>query len=59
MHSPIAQPSLEDAAVWQWTLNEHNMMCLHSGIGYVTQAWLQGRDQQIISEHRRKPATAC
>jgi hypothetical protein len=35
------------------------ILWLHSGIGYVTpQARLEGRDQQIVIERRRKLAAA-
>jgi hypothetical protein len=40
-------------------LNEYNAVRLHSGIAYVTpQARLEGRDQQILAERRRKLAAA-
>ncbi len=40
-------------------VHEYNTLRLHSGISYVTpQARLQGRDQQIVAERRRKLAVA-
>ncbi len=57
---PLTPLSLEDARrVVADFVNECNAVRLHSGIGYVTpQARLEGRDQQILAERRRKPVAA-
>lgn len=40
-------------------VREYNTVRLHSGIAYVTpQARLEGRDQDILAERRRKLAVA-
>ena len=40
-------------------VHEYNAVRLHSGIAYVTpQARLEGREQQIMAERRRKLAVA-
>jgi len=57
---PLTPLCLEDARrIVSDFVNEYNRMRLHSGIGYVTpQARLEGRDQQILVERRRKLAAA-
>jgi len=57
---PLTPLSLEDARrIVAGFVHEYNTARLHSGIGYVTpQARLEGRDQQIIAERRRKLAAA-
>jgi transposase InsO family protein len=57
---PLTPLSLQDARrVVSDFVNEYNRVRLHSGIGYVTpQARLEGRDQQILAERRRKLAAA-
>jgi transposase InsO family protein len=57
---PLTPLSLEDARrVVADFVNEYNAVRLHSGIAYVTpQARLEGRDQQILAERRRKLAAA-
>jgi transposase InsO family protein len=57
---PLTPLSLEDARrIVAGFVNEYNTVRLHSGIGYVTpQARLEGRDQQILAERRRKLAAA-
>ena len=57
---PLTPLSLEDARrVVADFVNEYNTVRLHSGIAYVTpQARLEGRDQQIVAERRRKLAAA-
>ena len=52
--------SLEDARrVAVDFVNEYHTVRLHSGIAYVTpQARLEGRDQHILAERRRKLAAA-
>jgi putative transposase len=57
---PLTPLSLEDArSIVTGFVHEYNTLRLHSGIGYVTpQARLEGRDQQIVAERRRKLAAA-
>ncbi len=57
---PLAPLNLTDARrIVAGFVNEYNSVRLHSGIGYVTPlARLEGRDQQIITERRRKLAAA-
>jgi len=57
---PFTPLSLEDARrIVSDFVNEYNTVRLHSGIGYVTpQARLEGREQQILAERRRKLAAA-
>ena len=57
---PLTPLSLEDARrIVADFVHEYNSLRLHSGIGYVTpQARLEGRDQQIIAERRRKLVAA-
>jgi putative transposase len=57
---PLTPLSLDDARrIVADFVREYNTVRLHSGIGYVTpQARLEGHDQQIIAERRRKLAAA-
>jgi putative transposase len=53
---PLTPLCLEDARrIGADFVHEYNIIRLHSGIGYVTPlARLEGRDQQIMAERRRK-----
>ena len=57
---PLTPLSLADARrIVAGFVHEYTTVRLHSGIGYVTpQARLEGRDQQIVAERRRKLAAA-
>jgi transposase InsO family protein len=57
---PLTPLRLEDARrIVAAFVYEYNTLRLHSGIGYVTpQARLEGCDQQIVAERRRKMAAA-
>ena len=57
---PLTPLCIEDARrIVADFVHEYNTLRLHSGIGYVTpQARLEGRDQQIVAERRRKLAVA-
>ena len=57
---PLSPLTLEDARrIVTGFEHEYNAVRLHSGLGYVTpQAQLEGRDQQIMAERRRKLAAA-
>jgi putative transposase len=57
---PRTPLNLEDARrIVASFVHEYNTVRLHSGIAYVTpQARLEGRDQQILAERRRKLAAA-
>ena len=57
---PKTPLDLEDARrIVASFVHEYNTVRLHSGIAYVTpQARLEGRDQQILGERRRKLAVA-
>ena len=57
---PLTPLSLEDARrMVAGFVNEYNTVRLHSGIAYVTpQARLEGRDQEILAERRRKLSAA-
>jgi len=52
---PLTPLSLADARrIVADFAHEYNILRLHSGIGYVTQARLKGRDKQIVAERSRK-----
>jgi len=57
---PLTPLSLADARrIVAGFVHKYNTVRLHSGIGYVTpQSRLEGRDQQIVAERRRKLAAA-
>ena len=57
---PLTPLNLEDARrIVADFVHTYNRMRLHSGIGYVTpQARLEGRDQHILADRRRKLAAA-
>jgi putative transposase len=57
---PLVPLNLADARrIVAGFVREYNNVRLHSGIGYVTPlARLEGRDQQVINERRRKLAAA-
>ena len=57
---PLTPLSLPDARrIVTGFVHQYNTVRLHSGIGYVTpQSRLEGRDQQIVAERRRKLAAA-
>jgi transposase InsO family protein len=57
---PFTPLSLEDARrLVTAFVSQYNTVRLHSGISYVTpQARLQGRDEQILADRRRKLAAA-